>query len=305
MQHTSAQAQARRGLFYGLAAYVAWGLLPLYFKMLGGVGAGEIVAQRVLWSVLFIAVLIALRGSLPALRSALTNRRAVGLLAVSATLIAVNWLVYIWAVLEGHVLASSLGYFLNPLVNVALGMIVLRERLGRVQGAAVALAALGVLILAIQASDGLWISLVLAITFSLYGLVRKIVPVESLEGLAIETVILAPFALGWLVWIGQQGTLAFGRDLPFSLLLASAGVFTAVPLLLFAAAARRMPYVELGLLQYVAPTLQFLLAVAVFGETMTRAHVICFGFIWAGLALYAGGNIAELRRGRALARAGV
>ena len=302
MHRTPEQTQTRLGLIYGSAAYIAWGLLPIYFKSLGGVGAGEIVAQRVLWSVIFIALLIALRRSFPALRAALANRRAVGLLAVSATLIAVNWLVYIWAVLQGHVLAASLGYFLNPLVNVALGMLFLRERLGRVQGAAVVLAGLGVVILATQATDGLWISLVLAVSFSLYGLVRKIVPVESLEGLAIETVILAPFALGWLVWIGQQGTLAFGRDLPFSLLLAAAGVFTAVPLLLFAAAARRMPYVELGLLQYLAPTLQFLLAVLVYGETMTMAHMICFGFIWTGLALYAGGNVAELRRARALER---
>jgi len=296
---------ARLGLYYGLGAYAAWGLLPVYFKLLGSVGAGEVVAQRVVWSVVFIAILIALRGSFPVLRAALANRRAVALLAVSALLIAVNWLVYIWAVMQGHVLAASLGYFLNPLVNVALGMIFLRERLGRVQGVAVLLAGIGVLVLATQATEGLWISLVLAVSFSLYGLVRKIVPVESLEGLAIETLILAPFALGWLVWIGRQGTLAFGHDLGFSLLLAAAGVFTAVPLLLFAAAARRMPYVELGLLQYLAPMLQFLLAVLVYGETMTTAHLICFGFIWTALAVYAGGNIAELRRVRALERAAV
>ena len=295
MQDVSTQTRARTGLLYGLGAYVAWGVLPAFFKLLGGASAGEVVAQRVLWSLVCLAVVIALRGSLPALRLALANPRALGLLTISAALIAVNWLVYIWAVLHGHVLASSLGYFLNPLVNVALGMVFLRERLGRVQGISVALAGIGVAILAFNAAGGLWISLSLAATFSLYGLVRKIAPVESLEGLAIETMILAPFSLAWLLWLAWSGSLGFGSAPGLSLLLAASGVLTAVPLLLFAAAARRMPYAELGLLQYLAPTLQFALAVA-YGETVTQAHLWCFGFIWAGLAVYAAHTVAELRR---------
>ncbi|MBB5684519.1 EamA family transporter RarD [Sphingobium boeckii] len=291
-------APARAGLIYGLGAYLIWGLLPAFFKLLHAVSPGEIVGQRVLWSLLFIAGLVALRRSLPALRRALANPRVIGFLAISAMLIGVNWLIYVWAVINGHVLAASLGYFLNPLINVALGMIFLKERLGRVQMASVVLAAIGVAILALGASEGLWISLGLAFTFGFYGLVRKIAPVEALEGLAIETLILAPFALGWLLWLGQGDGLVFGETTSLSLLLAFGGVLTAVPLLLFAAAARRMPYAELGLLQYVAPTLQFLLAVIAYGEPMTQAHVICFAFIWTGLAIYAAGNVAELRRGR-------
>lgn len=291
-------AHARTGLIYGLGAYLVWGLLPAFFKLLLAVSPGEIVAQRILWSLLFIAGLIAFNKSMPALRRALANPRVIGFLAISAALIAINWLVYVWAVINGHVLAASLGYFLNPLINVALGVIFLKERLGRLQMGSVLLAAIGVAVLALGASEGLWISLGLAFSFGFYGLVRKVAPVEALEGLAIETLILAPFALGWLIWLGQGDGLVFGEDIGLSLLLAFGGVLTAVPLLMFAAAARRMPYAELGLLQYVAPTLQFLLAVVAYGEPMTSAHIVCFAFIWTGLALYAAGNIAELRRGK-------
>ena len=291
-------AHARTGLLYGLGAYLIWGLLPILFKLLHTVSPGEIVAQRVIWSLLFIGGLIAFGKSLPALRRALSNPRVIGFLAISAALIGFNWLIYVWAVINGHVLAASLGYFLTPLVNVALGMIFLKERLGRLQTASVLLAAIGVAVLAVGASDGLWISLGLAITFGFYGLVRKVAPVEALEGLAIETLILAPFALGWLFWLGQGDAMMFGENAGLSLLLAFGGMMTAVPLLLFSAAARRMPYAELGLLQYVAPTLQFLLAVVAYGEPMTQAHVICFAFIWTGLAIYAAGNIANLRRAR-------
>lgn len=245
--------QGRAGLIYGLGAYLVWGFLPAFFKLLESVGAGEIVAQRIVWSLVFIAALVAANGSLPKLRAALRDRRALLILTATAVLIAVNWLIYVWAVNNGQILASSLGYFLNPLVNVALGMIFLKERLGRAEAIAVALAASGVAVLAAGAGEGLWISLSLAFSFSVYGLLRKIAPVDSLEGLAIETLILAPFALVWLVWLGSTGELMFGTDAGLSALLMLGGVLTAVPLLLFAAAARRMPYASLGLLQYLAP----------------------------------------------------
>ena len=286
---------ARRGIGLGLGAYLIWGVLPLYFKLLGGVAASEIVAQRVLWSVLLLGVLILATRHLGRLRAALRDPRAVRLLLVSALLIGANWLIYVWAINARHVLETSLGYFLNPLVNVLMGVVLLKERLTRAQGLAVALAAAGVAVLAVGAGTGLWISLGLALTFASYGLLRKIAPVESLEGLAVETMILAPIALAWLGWLTRSGALAFGRDPVESGLLALGGVITALPLLLFAAAARRLKLSTLGLLQYIAPTIQFLLAVLVFGEPLTPAHLICFAAIWTGLAIYAADGLRRFR----------
>ena len=279
------RSDSRRGLAQGIGAYVLWGLLPVYFALLEGVNAGEVVADRVLWSLVFMLVIVAAMGRSARLRAALRDRRAVLMLAMSATLISINWLVYVWAVQSHHVLAASLGYFLNPLVNVVLGMIFLRERLSRVQAAAVGLAATGVLVLALAAGAGLWVSLVLAFSFGFYGLIRKLAPVESIEGLTIETALLTPVAAAYLIWLGPA--MAFGSTPGLSVLLAAAGVITAIPLLLFAAAARSLRYSLLGLLQYIAPTMQFLLAVFAFGEPVTRAHIVCFAFIWSGLALYA------------------
>lgn len=279
--------RARQGVLFGLAAYLSWGFLPVYFKHLNGVLPTEVVAQRVLWSVLLLAALIALGRRWPHLRAAVANPRALKILSASALLIGANWLIYIWAISANHVLETSLGYFLNPLVNVVMGVVLLKERLTRAQGIAVALAAAGVAVLALGASSGLWISLALAGTFATYGLLRKIAPVESLEGLAIETVLLAPLAALYLAWLASRGELAFGSEPHLTWLLAVSGVMTATPLLLFAAAARRLRYSTLGLLQYIAPTIQFLLAVLAYGEPLTSAHIICFALIWTGLAIYA------------------
>lgn len=289
-------SHGRAGLFYGLSAYLIWGFLPVFFKQLGSVSAGEVVAQRILWSLVLLAALIGFGRRWPHMRKALGDPVAMRFLTLSATLIAANWLVYIWAVLNHHVLASSLGYFLNPLVNVALGVIFLKERLGRVQMAAVALAAAGVLVLAAGAGSGLWISLTLAFTFGIYGLLRKMAPVESIEGLSIETMILSPFALGWVIWLAGEDKAAFGSGTTVTLLLVISGVVTAVPLLLFAAAARRMAYATLGLLQYIAPTIVFLLAVFVYGEPLTFSHILCFTLIWTGLAVYTAGMVIGMRR---------
>jgi chloramphenicol-sensitive protein RarD len=296
----SADAAARKGVLFGLAAYLAWGFLPVYFKHLGGVLPTEVVAQRVLWSVLLLAALIAATRRWTHLRAAIANPRALKILTASALLIGANWLIYIWAITADHVLETSLGYFLNPLVNVVMGVVLLKERLTRAQGIAVGLAAIGVAVLAAGASSGLWISLSLAGTFATYGLLRKIAPVESLEGLAIETILLAPVAALYLGWLATRGELAFGSDPHLSWLLALSGVMTATPLLLFAAAARRLRYSTLGLLQYLAPTIQFLLAVLAYGEPLTSAHIVCFALIWAGLAIYAADG---LRRAPLRARA--
>jgi chloramphenicol-sensitive protein RarD len=296
-----AAKEARKGVAFGLGAYLLWGFLPVYFKLLGEVLPTEVVAQRVVWSVLLLAVLITATARWDKLRAAVTDPKALRILLASSLLIGINWLIYIWAIGAKHVLETSLGYFLNPLVNVLIGVLVLKERLSRPQSVAVALAAIGVSILAIGAASGLWISLALAGTFALYGLLRKVAPVESLEGLMIETLLLAPIAGIYLVWLWSHQQMAFGTELDLTLVLISAGAVTAVPLLLFAAGARRLQYSTMGLLQYIAPTIQFLLAILAFGERMTTAHLICFACIWTGLAIYATDSLRSARRAAALA----
>lgn len=280
----------------GLGAYALWGVLPLYFKALIHVGATEIVAHRILWSLLFLGALATWWKKWPLIRAALANRRVALTLLLTAILIGINWLVYIYAVVSGHVLEGSLGYYLNPLVNVLLGVFLLKEKLSVLQKAAVFLAGAGVAILALGAGGAIWISLTLAASFATYGFLRKVAPVESLEGLWIETLFLAPLALGWVLWLTQAGDSDFLQSRLTDLLLILGGALTAIPLLLFTAAAKRLPYSTLGFLQYVAPSIQFLLAVLVFGEPLTKAHLVCFGAIWVALAIFV---VEGLRAGRA------
>ena len=288
------------GLMLGIGAYLIWGVLPLYFHLLPGVPALQILAHRVLWSVLLLALIVlGLKRFRPILAAA--RGRTLLVLVASATLIAANWLVYIWSVQNRHVLEASLGYFINPLVNVALGVALLGERLRRFQAGAIGIAGAGVLVLALSGGGSLWISLVLALSFGFYGLLRKVAAIDALGGLAVETVLIAPFAVGVLALASQNGTNAFGHDHRLDLWLALSGVITAAPLLMFAAAARRMPYATLGLLQYIAPSLQFAEAVLLFGEPVHAQHIVTFALIWSGCALYAWDS---LRAGRA-ARVGV
>jgi chloramphenicol-sensitive protein RarD len=297
---TDETSRTRAGLLLGLGAYLLWGFLPLYFKLIGQVPATEIVAHRVVWSLVFLVVLALLWKRWGTVLAALRSPKVLGVLAITAALIAANWLIWVWAVVNGHVLEGSLGYYLNPLVNVLLGVIFLKERLSRAQGFAVALAATGVAVLAAGAGSALWISLSLAASFALYGFLRKVAPVEAIEGLLVETALLTPLALCWILWIEGAGQGSFGIDLTTDLLLTLAGAVTAVPLLLFTAAAKRLPYSTLGFLQYIAPSLQFLLAVTLFGERLTTAHLICFGCIWTALVIFASESV---RRGRAAERA--
>ena len=289
----------------GLGAYALWGVLPLYFKALIHVGATEIVAHRILWSLLFLGALATFRKKWPLIRAALANRRVALTLLLTAILIGINWLVYIYAVVSGHVLEGSLGYYLNPLVNVLLGVFLLKEKLSAMQKAAVVLAGTGVAILALGAGGAIWISLTLAASFAVYGFLRKVAPVESLEGLWVETLFLAPIALGWVMWLGQAGESAFLHSRLTDLLLILGGAITAIPLLLFTAAAKRLPYSTLGFLQYLAPSLQFLLAVLVFGEPLTRAHIVCFAAIWIALAIFVFEGLRAGRAARAAAAATV
>lgn len=283
-------------MILGLAAYAAWGVMPLYFKAMAHVRPTEIVAHRILWSLIILTAVASLWKRWPQVRAALSAPRVAGTMLLTATLIGINWLVYIYAVVSGHVLEGSLGYYLNPLVNVLLGVAFLKERLTRVQAGAVALAGVAVAILAFGAGSGLWISLVLAASFASYGFVRKVAPVEAVEGLYLETLFLAPVALAWVGWLAAHGEGSFLVDRRTDILLVLGGAVTAIPLLLFTAAAKRLAYSTLGFLQYVAPSLQFLIAVAVFEEPLTAAHLFCFALIWTALAVFVFESIRVGRR---------
>jgi chloramphenicol-sensitive protein RarD len=279
--------ERRTGLAYGLAAYGAWGVFPIYLKAVRTVPILEVLCHRVVWALAILLVLTGVRGELRAVADALRHRRALLVLSGSTVFIALNWLVYIYSVTHDRILESSLGYYINPLISVLLGVVLLRERLEPLMKAAALLAAAGVVWLAIGLGQLPWISLVLAFSFGLYGLLRKIAPVGALIGLTVETLLLAPLAAGYLVWAEARGRATFlsGRW-GIDVLLLLAGPVTAIPLLCFAAAARRLPLSTIGFMQYISPTLQFLLAVTVYGEPFDRARAGAFACIWVAVALF-------------------
>jgi chloramphenicol-sensitive protein RarD len=275
------------GVLYGLAAYLWWGLAPLYFKAVAHVPPAEILAHRVLWSSALLALILWRRREVRTLAPVVRNRRLLATLAASTVLIAVNWFVFIWAIANDHLLQASLGYFINPLVNVLLGVTILKEKLRPSQAAALGLAAAGVALMGLRVGGIPAVSLILAFSFALYGLLRKQTPVGGVVGLAVETGLLAPVALLYLVWLGGEGRLVFSRlDARTDLLLAASGIVTALPLVWFANAARRLKLSTIGILQYLSPSLQFVLAVAAFGEPFTFGELVSFGLIWAALAVY-------------------
>lgn len=288
MATSSAPAGSHHGgLPYALAAYAIWGFVPLFFKLVASVAPVEVLAQRIIWSLPICFVILISRRQVGDYLAALKDWRALRMLIASSLLIAVNWLVYIFAIFTDHVLAASLGYYLNPLINVMLGMLFLGERLSRLQMAAVAIAGVGVAILLAGALDTLWISLTLALTFGIYGLIRKIVPVGSLPGLTVETTVLMPAAIlaaGWYLW--RADWTGFGSSMSMSLLLMAGGVITAVPLLLFATAARKMSYAALGFVQYLAPSIVFLLSLFVFNEPLKPVQLLCFLLIWTSIGVF-------------------
>lgn len=276
-----------KGIVNAAGAYVLWGLLPLFWKALDTLPALEILAHRIVWSLCFVILLLAYQRHWGWLRGALRNRRVLLVFLLSALFLTVNWFVYIWGVNSGHVVETSLGYFINPLVNVLLGVLFLKERLRLWQGIAIALALAGVLYLTINYGALPWIALTLAGSFGLYGLLRKTAPLSSLEGLTLETAMLFLPAAGYLFYLQLVGRGALG-DVggESTLLLLVSGVVTATPLLLFAAAARRITLTLLGIMQYIAPTIQFLLGVLVYHEPVSGARLIGFGLIWLALAIY-------------------
>jgi chloramphenicol-sensitive protein RarD len=291
------RASFRRGLAAGIAAYCAWGVVPLYWHLLTAIAPVEILAHRAVWGLLAFAAMALALDQRPAIIAALRDRRALAALAAGATLLAINWGIFIWATLRGHLLQASLGYFINPLVSVALGVGFLGERLRPGQLAAIAIAAVGVLRLA-WTNDGLpWISLALAGSFGVYGLVRKTAPVGALAGSTIETAMMAPLGAAYLGYLAVTGGGSLGHvDVATTLLLLATGVVTALPLAWFTVAARGLPLSVVGFLQYLAPTGQLLTAVIAFGEPLATARLQAFVLIWAALAVFTVDMLAARRR---------
>ncbi|MFO7706569.1 MAG: EamA family transporter RarD [Desulfobacterales bacterium] len=293
----SARRRSVTGVFYAAGAFLAWGFSPIYWKAMQSVPALEIVAHRVVWSFLFLVVLILAQGRWPEFRSALGRPRAVLALSLTTLLVSGNWLLYIWAVNAGHLLQASLGYYINLLVNVLLGTVFLRERLRRPQVLAVLLACTAVVVRSVSFGQLPWIALTLGFSFGLYGLIRKIAPVGSLVGLTVETLLLTPFGVAYLVYLDLHGSGAMLHGGPaLDALLAGTGVFTALPLLFFNLGARRINLSTLGLMQYTAPSGMFLLAVFVYGEPFTTVQVWTFVLIWGALAIYSLDSLRAFRR---------
>lgn len=283
----SPERESLIGGLCALGAFGTWGFLPIYFKLMHEVSAFEILAHRIVWSVVLVGLFLVAVGRWKEVLSVLRNRRLVFWLCVSATLLSLNWLLFIWAVTHGQMLQGSLGYYINPLVNVVLGVLLLGERLTKAQWIAVALSVLGVVALAAGVGEFPWIAVSLGLLFGFYGYVRKTAPVGAAAGLFVETLVVIIPATAYLIYLGVQRQGAFGTvSVSYDVLLMCAGIVTAVPLILFSAAARRLRYATVGFFQYLAPTIQFILAVAVYGEAFTDAHKITFALIWTALAIY-------------------
>lgn len=310
MSPASSHDDHRQGLWIAIASFVLWGLMPLYWHVLKAVPSLQIVAHRVVWSAVLVVAWLLWKNGRGWLQAALARPRAAWMLALSGALIGCNWSLYIWAVNAGHVVESSLGYFINPLLNVVLGVAFLHERLSRAQWVSVTLAAVGVLWLTVQHGQLPWIALLLALSFALYGLLRKLLVIDSVTGLGVESVYLFLPALAVMAWgeaNGQGGFLPSAGDpgwgLGLDLLLVVGGALTALPLIGFAFAVRRVPLSTVGLLQYIAPTLQFLTGVFVFREPFDQERLVGFAFIWVALAIFAGEGAMRARRSFAAAAA--
>jgi chloramphenicol-sensitive protein RarD len=279
-----------------ITAYTMWGFMPLFFRQLAGVPALEIIAHRALWAVPLLCVIMALRRQLPEFWTAISSFNTLRWMVLSALLISGNWILYVWAVNNDQILASSLGYYLNPLLNILVGTLFLGETLNRIQWTAVGIAVMGVLVLAVGEPGTLWISISLASLFCFYGVVRKFAPVGAIPGLAIETTLLMPIALFAAMWFARGDSIrGWGSDAFTTMLLVAGGAITAIPLLLFATAARRMPYSVIGFIQYIGPTISFLLGVFLYREPLPSIRLISFILIWSALALFSWDTIKKMR----------
>nr|WP_319386952.1 EamA family transporter RarD [uncultured Roseibium sp.] len=299
VSEAEARAEFRQGLFFGLSAYVMWGFFPAYYKLTDSVPADIVVSHRIVWSILFVGLFLYLRGRWQEVREALEQPAILVRLMASATFIGVNWLVFVWAIEQERVLDVSLGYFINPLVSILVGLVVLKERLSMGQGFAVAIATLAVLIQAILAGGVPWVSLILAFSFAGYGYVRKVTPVKATPGMFVETLLLFPLAAAYLLYsLGTGADALVLGDIPVLIALIGTGIVTALPLTLFSAAARRLPLFMLGLMQYLAPSLHFLMAVYVWHEPLDPTKLLAFSMIWAALAVFTLDSWQRYRRAR-------
>ena len=277
-------------------AYVLWGLLPIYWKTLKAALPTEILAHRMAWSLVFVVALLAFRKNLSWLGSALRDRRTILTFGASSMLLTLNWGIYIWAVNNNHIVETSLGYFIAPLLISLLGVVFLGERLRPLQIAAFLCALFGVLWLTFSHGEFPWIALSLAATWGVYGLIRKTAKLGSLQGLTVETLVVLPLAIGYLIYLEASGVGTFGDSFGFSLLLAFAGVATAIPLLLFASAARRVTLTTVGLMQYIAPTIQYLIGTMIYGEIVSGAKLVGFAMVWIGLLIYSAEAVVRSTR---------
>lgn len=282
----SDRERVREGVVCALIAYTFWGFLPIYFKVVSAVPAREVLIHRILWAVPFGLPIILARRQWPEVAAALRDPRRLGWLALSASFIALNWLIYIWAVQNEHMLQASLGYYINPLMLVLVGVIVFGERLHRLQSAAIVLAAAGVAVLTISGGEFPLLSLTLATSFTIYGVIRQRVAIGGMPGLFIETLLLLPPALGYLLWLGSRDAVVLDTgDIAMVGTLMLAGPFTVIPLLCFALAARRLSLSTIGVMQFISPTIAFFVGLA-YGEQLTTAHIICFTLIWTAVTVF-------------------
>ena len=296
---SAAQAEnndTKVGVFSAIAAYTMWGFAPMYFKHLDSLSAMEVLMHRVVWSAVVLVLLIMGLRQFDKVIKAIRSLKVMAILLAAGLLLGANWLLFIWAINNDHLLDASLGYYINPLINVLLGYVFLQERLRRLQLVAVGLAALGVIVLLVSFGQLPWIALVLAVSFSIYGLLRKQVSVESMPGLFIETLMMLPIAIYYWSIFGTQASNMMTNTLSANVWLIAAGVVTTAPLLCFTAAARRIRYSTLGFFQYIGPSLMFVLAVWLYGEPLDQARLVTFGFVWAALALFSWDSYRSYRQ---------
>jgi chloramphenicol-sensitive protein RarD len=286
--------EVRLGTVYGLSAYMIWGFSVIYWKWLFDAGALEVLSHRVIWASVMIGAVLAARNRMGAVLAMVSNPRTFLILLITGTLLAVNWSIFVWAVLTDQILQASLGYYINPLVSMVLGYFLLGERLSRFQGVAVALATLGVIGMLILTGSLPWPALMLAVTFAVYGYLRKVTKVVALDALFVEMLLFVPVAFGVLYWLSQSGDTIFGPSNPlFSLLLIGGGLVTLLPLAFFGESVGRIKLTTMGFLQYVAPSMQFLLAVFFYGEPFETGQIFVFGCIWVGLGVYSADALAK------------
>ena len=282
------------GVAYAVTAFLLWGILPLYWKALGSVGALEILMHRILWSFVFTALIVSYRRQWKGVKKILTERKRRTAVVFGSIFVGLNWGIYIWAVNSNHVVDTSLGYYINPLLSVFLGMLVLKERLSFWQLVSLALAFAGVLVITLQYGRVPWVSLLLAVSFALYGLIKKTAQIESATALALETALLLPVSLGYLGYLEYQNTASFGHSSPFvTIFLAGAGIVTTLPLLWFAQGTQRIPLSMVGFIQYLTPTMMLIIGVVLYGEPFTRMHLLGFACIWLALVVF---SLSQLRR---------